>query len=262
MGKMRIIRSHLSANGLRWTCCFLLNNFLKRVLRLIGTHLEKLEMKYKLPGDNTIFRNYAAWQNWNWQEKGEEWTVTDEWKRALINDVLLKNIEAGKTVLEIGPGAGRWTETLQKIAKRLIVVDLSDKCIELCKKRFSNCSNIEYFVNDGNSLNFIKNNEVDFIWSFDVFVHINAWDTERYIVEFSRILKKGGRGIVHHPKEGRLYGREDDGFRSNTSADMFSRMLEKNGLTLIEQFDSWGDQGQFDVKHFHDIITVFEKRNS
>jgi ubiquinone/menaquinone biosynthesis C-methylase UbiE len=262
MRKMQILRSHLSANGLRWTYCFLLHGFLKRVLKLIGIRLKKLEMKYKLPGDNTLFRNYTAWQNWNWEKKGEEWTVTEEWKRVLINDVLLKNIEAGKTILEIGPGAGRWTETLQKIAKCLIIVDLSDKCIELCKKRFSNCSNIEFFVNDGNSLNFIKNDEVDFIWSFDVFVHINAWDTEKYITEFNRILKKGGRGIVHHPREGRLYDREVDGWRSNTSAQLFSQMLERNGLTLIKQFDSWGDRGQFDVKHFNDIITVFEKQDS
>jgi hypothetical protein len=28
---------------------------------------------------------------------------------------------------------------------------------------------------------------------------------------------------------------------------------------LVEQFDSWGPRGEFDVKHFGDAITVFAR---
>jgi len=101
------------------------------------------------PFGNTVPENYEQWQNYDWSHGGEEWNVSPEWKQALIDDVLLRYVGRDETVLEIGPGAGRWTQVLQRVAKRLIVADLSDKCIELCKRRFAGCANIEYFLNDG-----------------------------------------------------------------------------------------------------------------
>lgn len=259
MKKLQIVRGHLSASGFRWTLYFILHGFLKCITKVLTNHMRALEMKRKLPGDHTISRNYAGWQDWDWSKRGEEWTPSPEWKQSLIDEVLLRYIEPGRDILEIGPGAGRWTETLQKIAKRLIIVDLSDRCIEICKKRFAMYDNIEYYVNNGTDVSFIHSDSIDFIWSFDVFVHINAWDTEKYLIEFSRILKKGGRCIIHHPKEGRHYELEDDGWRSNMTAELFCGVLEKHGLILMRQFDSWGERGEFDVKCYHDIITVFER---
>ncbi|MCK4817115.1 hypothetical protein KA005_15200, partial [bacterium] len=117
MKKLQIIQTHLSDNGIRWTCYFVLHGFLKRVSRLLTKRMESLETRFKLPGDNTVARNYAVWQDYNWGKKGEEWTVSPEWKQSLIDEVMLRYITPGKTIVEIGPGAGRWTETLQKIAK-------------------------------------------------------------------------------------------------------------------------------------------------
>ncbi|MBW2334648.1 MAG: class I SAM-dependent methyltransferase, partial [Deltaproteobacteria bacterium] len=168
--------------------------------------------------------------------------------------VMLKYIEPGKTVLEIGPGAGRWTVVLQGIAKHLILVDLSQKCINLCKKRFAECDNIEFYVNDGSSLGFIPDETVDYVWSFDVFVHINPRETDIYLTELSRVLTKGGRGIIHHAKEGGRHG----AWRSRMTSALFCELLEKHGLTLVAQFDSWGDVER-DHVGFYDAITVFEK---
>ena len=56
--------------------------------------------------------NKERWGGWDWSRHGEEWTVSAEWKQALIADVLFPTIPEGGTVLEIGPGAGRWTEVL------------------------------------------------------------------------------------------------------------------------------------------------------
>jgi len=259
MKKLKIIQSHLFTNGLLWTCYFAAHHILKNAAKVICERMKKLETSHKLPGENTISRNYIAWQNWDWSEKGEEWTPSLQWKQSLIDEVLLRYIERGKTVLEIGPGAGRWTAPLQKTAKHLIVVDLSDKCIELCRMRFADCDNIEFFVNNGNNLSFLTDESIDFVWSFDVFVHINAWDTEKYLGEFARILRKEGLAVIHHPKGGQITESEDNGWRSNTTSELFCGMIEKHGLTLVSQFDSWGDHNQFDVKHFNDIITVFRK---
>ena len=43
---------------------------------------------------------------------------------------------------------------------------------------------------------------IDRIWSFDVFVHIQAIDIEAYVAQFARILRPGGTALIHHSKSG------------------------------------------------------------
>jgi len=45
--------------------------------------------------------------------------------------MILKYIKNESTVLEIGPGAVRWTEILQGFARSLILADISEKCLDI-----------------------------------------------------------------------------------------------------------------------------------
>lgn len=255
MHTLRLLRMLLGENGVVWTACFALNipfRFRSRILNRIMAHLEK---KRNLPGISGKAVNYEIWEHWNWGSRGEEWTESEEWKESVIHDVLLKYAGAMDVVLEIGPGAGRWTETLQELSPDLLVVDISPATIEACKKRFSHCGNIRYYVNDGSRLPFVPAETVDFIWSFDVFVHISPNDIEQYLRECRRILRKGSRAVIHHANEGGLHG----GFRSRMTGDLFVQMLERQGLSPLSQFDTWGEGGRFGVRGYRDAITVFEK---
>jgi len=208
--------------------------------------------------NNSKFWNYIAWNFYcDWSQNGEEWTKSEEWKAALIEERINPYIDKNSYVLEIGPGGGRWTESLAKRVKKLSVVDLSPKCIKICKKRFKGFSNIDYFVNNGISLECIKDGSIDFIWSFDVFVHIEAKDIVLYVKEIYRVLKKGGKGIIHHSMKKQ---RNTPGWRSDMNDKLFKKILEENGLTLIEQFDSWND-GRFDVDlgYLRDVLSYFKK---
>jgi hypothetical protein len=40
---------------------------------------------------------------------------------------------------------------------------------------------------------------------------------------------------------------------------LFAGLLSKHQLSLVTQFDAWGEHGQFDVRYYHDTFTVFEK---
>ena len=199
----------------------------------------------------------------NWSRlNGDHWTLAAKrmkgldpnlWKASLIDQVMKKYIRGESAILEIGPGAGRWTEFLVELANRLFVVDVSERCIEVCRERFKLHSNVEYHVTDGADgwLNFIPSGSIDYVWSYDVFVHINPTDIEAYINDFQRVLRPGGHAVIHHAgylseKDRRAHG------RSFMTGEIFARLVENHDLRMIEQ----------DTSSSHnptDIISVFSK---
>ena len=252
--RLRRVLIQIKEDGVRTTLYFIFFTSFKNSLVLLERGMKKIGMRDDLPSANSTTINHGIWDNYNWKQRGEEWTQSAKWKQSLIDEILFKYVEPGKIVLEIGPGAGRWSEALQRISSRLILVDLSEKCMELCKKRFSKYNNVEFFVNDGKSLDFTQEETIDFIWSFDVFVHINPEDTESYIKEFRRVLKKGGRGVIHHPE-----GVARNAWKSSMTDQLFSGLLKKNGFTLIDQFGTFGKNKRYNVGGSYETITVFEK---
>jgi cyclopropane fatty-acyl-phospholipid synthase-like methyltransferase len=211
--------------------------------------------KLDLPS-RSVEDNRHIWNCYDWSQKGEEWTRKaknpEQWLKILLDNVLYKYMDQGKEILEIGPGAGRWTEYLQPIAKRLVLVDIAPKCIALCKQRFAGRdSNIEYRVIDGD-IDFIPDNSLDRVWSYDVFVHINPCDTERYIKSISRILRPGGLAVIHHSSWGDY--NDASGFRSRTTAAAVAKFVRDAGLTLLEQNRAL-------VHKNGDVITIFKKEN-
>ena len=102
------------------------------------------------------------------------------------------------TILEIAPGFGRITHYLKDLCSQLIVVDLTQQCIEACKKRFASSSHITYHLNDGKSLEMIAEQSVDFAFSFDSLVHVEADVMEAYISQLGKILKPNGVALLHH----------------------------------------------------------------
>ncbi len=106
------------------------------------------------------------------------------------------------TVLEIAPGAGRFTAELLRLAKSLSIVDMNAACIELCRERFRYYTNIEYFVNDGMSVEMVPDAQFDLIASWDSFVHIEPALIRNYLSGFVTKLKSGGLVWLHHSATG------------------------------------------------------------
>jgi ubiquinone/menaquinone biosynthesis C-methylase UbiE len=247
------IRRLLRDNGPQWTALFCVNRAVRAIERATDLRLMRLEEMRALSGINTVARNRDLWNGYDWTASGENWTPSAEWKQALVDQVMLAYLPADADVLEIGPGAGRWTEILQPRARQLTLVDISTRCLELCQARFAAAQNIRYVLSAGAALPGVPDAGIDFIWSFDVFVHISPVDTEAYLKEFRRVLRPGGRAVIHHPKRGRVEG----GYRSSMTAELFTALLKQHGLQFVRQFDSWGPAGEFDVRLHGDAITVF-----
>lgn len=197
------------------------------------------------------------WSAYDWSGLGEEWTASPEWKRGLIEDVLTKWIPEGGVVLEIGPGAGRWSEVLLQRAARLVLVDVSERPLELCRDRFAGDERLECILSSGSDLPGIQDGSIDAVWSFDVFVHVAPSDQAAYLKEIARVLVPGGLAVIHH-SDGRNRGRlpSRSGWRAPMSRRLFAALAADHGLQVECQFDSWGPDGCYDLGAYGDSITV------
>jgi len=235
--------------------------------------------------------NRRKWgQQHHWKNEGDEWSGMaafcgqpyEKWKASLV-DTFIKPRAGGARVLEIAPGHGRWSEYLVEQGKSVTLVDINQSCLDHCRERFAGVDHVTYNLTDGSSLEFLADDSIDFVWSFDSFVHMEADVVRGYLREFSRVLVPGGHGIVHHADKSdralravafsRRFGRagkvarraisrrwlDVGGARASVSARMVRDWAEAAGLRVTDQVDSWGPAGEFTVRKHHDAITLFVK---
>ncbi len=150
----------------------------------------------------TISENKGIWDGaYGWSNSGDEWSKnwgspSMQWYGTLLPRI--HSFIPVDTILEIAPGYGRWTQYLKLYCKRLIVVDVSEKCIKACKERFKSDSNIEYHINDGTSLEMISDGTIGFVFSFDSLVHVDELVIDQYMKQLSHKLTPEGAGFIHH----------------------------------------------------------------
>jgi SAM-dependent methyltransferase len=195
---------------------------------------------------------------YQWKDAGEEWserwgTSAAQWDGTILPRI--KGYLPAPTILEIGPGYGRWTHYLKDYCERLYVVDRAAECIEACRTRFAADPRVAGYVNEGGSLAMIPDRSIDFVFSFDVFVHIKREVVEEYLAELSRTLKIGGKGFIHHSNLGayanswrrhlpgsltklltKWHILDEDYHRTPTmSAELFRTLCLKHGLVSARQ---------------------------
>ena len=195
---------------------------------------------------------------YDWKEAGEEWSQpwgssVAQWAGTIFPRIR-ECLPAG-TILEIAPGFGRWTHYLKEYCEKLLAVDKSSECIESCRERFAAESHVRCYLNDGRSLSIIPDASVDFVFSFDSFVHTSREVVEAYLRELGTKLKIGGKGFLHHSNFGQYAGsvRErlpevlakplikmrilDWEHHRNPSmnADLFRALCVQNGLHCVSQ---------------------------
>ena len=208
---------------------------------------------------NSAVENRDRWERWDWTSLGEEWSASPEWKQGLVDEVLLPNIPPGGTVLEIGPGGGRWSEVLAARADRLVLVDVAPRVLKVVRERLGDPDHVRYLRTTGSDLAGVEDASVNAIWSFDVFVHVAPVDQAGYLDEMARVLAPGGTAVIHHA-DGRNRGELPSraGWRSPMSAGLFAALAEERGLRVERQLSSWSG-GRHDLGAFADVITVLRK---
>jgi ubiquinone/menaquinone biosynthesis C-methylase UbiE len=234
-----------------------------RGVRDLGLDLEQaigvLGPAHRTWRGNSVADNYERWSRWDWSSLGEEWTASEEWKQGLVNEVLLAKMPSRGTVLEIGPGGGRWSVILAERADRLLLVDVSPRVLEVARGRLGDAPHVRYMCTAGTDFPDVEDTTVDAIWSFDVFVHVAPLEQARYLDEMARVLSPGGVALIHHA-DGRNRGLlpSQAGWRSPMSARLFARLAQKRGFRVEEQLRSWSG-GRHDLSAYGDVISVLRR---
>ena len=251
---------------------------------------------------NTIENNRRRWdEEHKWRRGGNEWVGQAKasgqpyrkWKRSVVRTFIAPNVRRRFTVLEIGPGRGRWSRKIAERCRELILVDLSPSCIDHCRELFGEDGNVTYVVGDGRSLPGVADGSVDFVWSYDAFVHMDPGTIAAYFAEIERVLRPGGKAVIHHSGRrhrrlrlrflrhlgkwpARLYTRlsleqpddprlrelqRDGGWRADVSKRMVKELAAEAGLKVKKQVRWWGENKEFGVPRYGDWIATLRKPN-
>ena len=166
----------------------------------------------RLAGDANDLTTSAGWERYARTHAGPA-PLGDEWNlpEALGIDVAPGEIvpwidrevvgpyfgDCG-TIVEIGSGGGRWTGALLARCRRLVAADTSATMLAMVRARFAGDPRLECVELDGHGLGPIADASADAVFSFDVFVHLPQWDVFSYLREIRRVLRPGGKALVHH----------------------------------------------------------------
>lgn len=216
---------------------------------------------------DNVEQNLHQWDRKHaWSKDGDEWSGQaklcgvpyDTWKASLVAHLITPYLHPDANVLEIAPGHGRWTEFLAAGSSHVTVVDISASCLDYCRGRFQQASNIDYFLSTGHQLPRYVGGTMDFVWSYDSFVHMDRNVISGYLKEMRRVLKVGGRAILHHANIENLDDHvqaEHQGWRSQMNAKLMRQLAEDAGLEVVSQFVYWDEAGKLGVPRFGDRIT-------
>jgi|ERR1035437_2139903 ubiquinone/menaquinone biosynthesis C-methylase UbiE len=147
------------------------------------------------------------------------------------------------SVLELGPGAGRNTEKLCTVSKRIVAVDFNEYALQECRKALTNaCHNCELVFqrNNGKDLRMIASGSISAIYCWDTAVHFERTVFKGYVTEFGRVLKPGGCGFVHHSNLGISASRNfkrNRGWRSNVDKGFVTECCKGAKLGIVAQVE-------------------------
>jgi SAM-dependent methyltransferase len=203
--------------------------------------------------------NLHTWTTHNWAESGEEWSRTWGGSANLWWGCLFPRLAShlpAATIVEIAPGAGRFSQYLSAWAERLILIDVTPRCIELCRERFADFPHIEARLNDGRTLPGVADRSVNFVFSFDSLVHVDLGIVSAYLGEIRRTLAPGGVAFIHHsnfarfidPETGKTLIENLHWRDPGVSADLVLREATGAGLrVLVQEQVNWGCEDLIDA---------------
>jgi ubiquinone/menaquinone biosynthesis C-methylase UbiE len=156
-------------------------------------------------------------------------------------------------VMEVGCGPARIGRELAPHCRTWIGADISAQMIRRARARTSHLSNVQFLVLAGARLDGTADGSIDRLYCHSVLAHIDKEDLYKYLLEFRRVLTRGGLAYIDtwnlpHPdawkwflasaNESPLSGRKVSWKPQFCTALEFRHFIEQAGLTLVALDDT------------------------
>jgi len=145
---------------------------------------------------------------------------------------VLPYVNAQHTVVEIGPGGGRWTQYLLGF-KSIIVVDFYAEMLDQLKINI-NKPHIRYVKNNGTDFPGIEKDSIDYLFSFGTFVHLDVHLIEAYLKNMREIIRPAANVVIQYSDKTKIMAQQEQSFSDNTPENM-RRLVTEAGYTILEE---------------------------
>lgn len=154
------------------------------------------------------------------------------------------------TVVEIGPGGGRWTRYMLD-AKQIYAVDYHQELLDELKSNIDSVK-IVFLKNDGDNFPNVPNESVDFVFSFGTFVHLDIDIIDRYLQNIKSLLKPESNVVLQYSDKTKPLAKMNRGFSEN-DPDQMRNLVQSHGYYIYEE----------DIKTmWHSSLVRFGLRNN
>lgn len=194
---------------------------------------------------------------------GEEWGRPEDARR-VVDEWILPYVDGSSVAGEIGTGGGRIARMVAPGVKQFHAFDISSRMIELVRAELADVVDARFHVLDGGHLPDGLDGQFDFLYSFDVFVHLDLHVQWRYLDDVHRLLRPGGRAFVHTANLTTKAGWErfagQDAYRVEgfyfMTPQAVATLASRAGLRIVDEL-SGSDDGNFYYER--DYFALLEK---
>ncbi len=152
--------------------------------------------------------------------------------RYLRDHFLRPYVSPETTLVEIGPGGGRWTRYMLS-AKQIYALDYHQELLDELKKNF-NDRHITFIKNNGDDFPNIPDKSIDFMFSFGTFVHLDVEIIERYLRNMKPLLRPTANVVIHYSDKTKPIAQSNKGFSEN-DPDKMRSLIVSCGYSIYEE---------------------------
>ncbi len=178
----------------------------------------------------------------DWEETGYyDDAESDAWMEPFWHPrspflAMFQQLELSRTI-ELACGRGRHAARILDQAGELTLVDYAASNIEICQRRFAGRSHLRFIVNRGHDLPGCPDASYTAVYCYDAMVHFELLDVIAYLAEIRRVLRPGGRALLHVSNNmqnpGGFY-QSNTHWRNFGSLDVVRHVADRFGLQSLE----------------------------
>ncbi|MCF7997276.1 MAG: class I SAM-dependent methyltransferase [Chromatiaceae bacterium] len=155
------------------------------------------------------------------------------------------------TVVELACGHGRHAEQILDQCGQLILMDVFNENLDICRQRLGENQTIRYIHSNGYNFEPVSDESVSSIFCYDAMVHFSSDIIASYLHDAHRILRPGGQMLLHHSNydtggNNQHYGLNPHA-RNHMTYALFQTLAEQAGLNIISSNPlDWGGEKELD----------------